>query len=173
MDALKKADIELEKELHKQIALNYGTICIALHDQGWGTQKLKTLLDRTAAYWHTCGEDNSISMLEMLENETGIEIRHSETGKSWHDLPYINGKIKTGKLTRAQWIYMRQRQREWVGAQCVACILYTLHRRYGWGIDRASRLLEESERLKDEYRRDAEKIREACRTIAGVRLIDE
>lgn len=173
MDALKKADIELEKELHTQIGRVYSSIAIALNNDGWGSDKLKTLMDRTSAYWDECAKTNEKSMIEMLYDETGIELKPDPNGKSWYEVPYLNAKLRTTRMNKAQWIYMRQQQKKWVGAQVTACILYTLHRRWGYGFQRITKLLNDADAIRSDYNDNPKALREACRTITSVSLIDE
>ena len=142
MDALRKAELELDKEMKKQVDIIYSAAAIAFArywNDGWGPLRIRRIFDETLEAWNECGETNEMSMLEMLENETGIEVKIPDTDKSWHDLAFLNAKIDMGRMNRAQWIYMRQRQKQWIGAMVMACMFLALHRKYGFGHERNMR----------------------------------
>ena len=111
-----------------------------------------------------------MSMLEMLENETGIEVKIPDTDKSWHDLAFLNSKIDMGRMSRAQWIYMRQRQKQWIGAMVMACMLLALHRKYGFGPERLLRLMRQIDDIRVEFRYDRKALIKACEEEARVVL---
>ena len=173
MDALRKAELELDKEMKKQVDIIYSAAAIAFArywDKGWGPLRIRRIFDETLEAWNECGETNEMGMLEMLENETGIEIRNHELGKSWHDLAYLNAKIDMGRMNRAQWIYMRQRQKDWVGPQVIACVLLSLYRKYGFGHVRCLRVLHQIEEIEREFNFDIKALKTACMEEAGVEL---
>ena len=171
MDALKKAEMELEKETKKQVDLIYSAAGIAFRRYwDWGALRIRRLFDLTVEVWHECGQTNEISMLQMLEDETGIEIKIPDTDKSWHELAYMNSKINVERMSRAQWIYMRQRQKQWVGAQAMACMFLALHRKYGFGPERLLRLMSQVDEIRNEFNYDRKLLTEACEREAGVVL---
>lgn len=101
-DALRDAEMALQKEMEKQVDMIYSAMAIAFKRYwNWGALRIRRLMDKTQETWDECGSTNELSMLEMLENETGIEIRNHELGKSWHDLAYLNAKIDMGRMNRA------------------------------------------------------------------------
>lgn len=170
-DALKQAEINLQKEMEKQVDMIYSAMALALSVWwGWGSKRIHGLMDKTQEVWDECGATNEVSMLQMLEDETGIEIRNHELGKSWHDLAYLNASIDMGRMTRAQWIYMRQRQKDWIGPQVLACVFLALHRKYGFGPQRCLRLLHQIEEVEQEYNYNRADLKHACREVAGVEL---
>lgn len=159
--AYQKATADLEAEMHRQCAILYSATALALY-RHWnkGTEAITRLLDITGEAWHTCAMDNSKSMIQMCEEETGIEIKN-ETGKSWRDLAYLNNSYPA--MTNAQWAYMRIRQKQWIAPQVMACIMVALHRKYGFGFERLSRLYNQIDAIRTEYSLDPDKLREACR----------
>lgn len=66
-------------------------------------------------------------------------------------------------MTNAQWAYMRIRQKQWIAPQIMACIMVALHRKYGFGFERLSRLYNQIDAIRTEYNLDPDKLREACR----------
>lgn len=170
-DALRKAEIELEKEMYKQINIIYSAAAIAFKRYwDWGELRIKRVFKVTQDAWEECAETNDFSMLEMLENETGIEISIKETDKGWRDLAYLNAKVNIGRLNRAQYIYMRQRQKLWVGAQVMGCMFLALHRKEDFGSERLSRLMQQIYDIRDEFNWDQYKLLKACREEVGLDL---
>lgn len=175
MDALKKAEKDLNEEMYKQVDIIYSSAAIAFArywDKGWGPLRIRRLFDLTQECWDECGETNEVSMLEMVENEVGIEIRIPETDKSWHDLAFLNAKIDMGRMTKCQWIYMRQRQKQWIGAMVMACMFLALHRKYGFGPERLLRLMSQIDDIRIEFNYNRKDLVKACLEEAGVRLMD-
>lgn len=157
MDALRKAEIELEKEMKMQVDIIYSSAAIAFArywNDGWGPLRIRRIFDETLEAW----------------NETGIEVKIPDTDKSWHDLAFLNSKIDMGRMSRAQWIYMRQRQKQWIGAMVMACMLLALHRKYGFGPERLLRLMSQIDDIRIEFRYDRKALIKACEEEARVVL---
>lgn len=174
MDALKKAEKELNGEMLKQVDIIYSSVAIAFARYWqWGPLRIRRLFDVTQAAWDECGATNDRSMLQMLEDETGIDLKTAEyPDKSWRDVAYLNTEIAMDprRMTRAQWIYMRQQQKKWIGAQVLACMLLALHRKYGFGEERMARLLEQINDIRDEFSWNRKSLVKACEEEAGVDL---
>ena len=170
--AYQKANAELEVEGRKQCMLLYSATALALRRHwGKGKQAILSLFEITGSVWRSCAETNLHSMIEMCEQETGIEIQNGN-GKSWKDLPYLNGTLNTKPMTNAQWAYMRQRQKQWIAAQVTACILIALHRKYGFGFDRCARIYAQIQEIEAEYGMDEKKIQQACKDETLVNVYD-
>lgn len=169
--AYQKATAKIEKEGQKQCFLAYGAAGIALWRQGKRHTAITRLFEVTQDVWEECANNIKCSMIQMCEEETGIEVQCGN-GKSWHDLPYLNMDMDVGKYTNAQWVYMRQQQVKWIPAQVIACILVALHRKYKYGPDRCARFYEQVQAVQDEYKRDAEKVRKACLDLTGINVKD-
>lgn len=173
MDALKKAELNLEAQGRKWVQINHSAMAIALHRYyGYGCKRLKELEQQIEDAWNECasyGRDKS--MMEMLEEETGIEIRNPDVNKSWHDLAYFNSNIKMDakKMNRAQWIYMRQEQAKWMRQQTMAIILLGMHRTQGFAFDRLARLSAQIDEVVEEFERDPKKILQAALEEANFR----
>lgn len=170
--AYHKATAALEVEGRKQCFIIYGASAIVLW-RHWNKKQLaiSRLFDITSSVWQDCASTNMHSMIEMCEAETGIEIRN-ESGKSWRDLPYLNGSLDPGKMTGPQWVYMRQQQVKWVAPQVMACIMIALHRKWGFGFDRCARFYSQVEEIKHEYDNDPMKIQTACLELTGINVTD-
>ena len=173
MDALRKAELELDREMKKQVDIIYSAAAIAVArywNDGGGPLRSRRIFDETREAWNECGETNEMSMLEMLENETGIEVKIPDTDKSWHDLAFLNAKIDMGRMNRAQWIYMRQRQKQWIGAMVMARMFLALHRKYGFGPERLLRLMSQIDDIRIEFNYDRKALIKACEEEARVVL---
>lgn len=171
MDAYKKATRELEAEMERQIDLIYTSSAIAFcRYWGWKAKRIKSLFDETQKTWDECASSNNISMLQMLENETGIELKRPDSDRSWHEVAYLNTGIEMGELTAMQWIYMRQQQKKWVGCQILACMFLSLHRRQGFGPERLLRVMSQIEEIRDEFKWDRKALLKACAEETGIVL---
>lgn len=166
--ALQKANEALEAEGRRQCALKYSATGLALR-RFWGKKKdaIGRLMEVTRETWKECASTNMHSMIEMCEKEAGVEIQNGN-GKSWHDLPYMNATLDTNRMSPAKWAYMRQRQKQWVAPQVMACVMVALHRKYGFGAERLSRIYGQVQELEAEFDMDPEKIKAACLEETGV-----
>lgn len=170
--AYRKATEALEAEGRKQCILLYSATAIALN-QHWnkGKQTILSLFEVSGDVFHGCAETNRYSMIEMCEKETGITVLN-ETGKSWEDLPYLNGTLDEKPMSNAQWAYMRMQQKKWVAPQVMSGLMIALHRKYGFGFDRCQRIYGQIRDIEEEYGMDPERIREACRKKTGINIME-
>ena len=171
--AFRTATDRLESEGRRQCALLYGSTAIALN-RHWkkGKDAIVRLFDVSGEIWHECASTNLRSMVEMCETETGIEVQCGN-GKTWRDLPYMNGSLQTARMTEGQWIYMRQQQIKWIAPQVVSCIMIALHRKYGFGFVRLSRFYAQVDAIRAEYASDPDRLREECRRLTGIDVADK
>lgn len=90
MDPLTKLENQMQHEMYKQIRLYYSATAIALNVYwGWQQNRISKLLKETQKAWNGCGKDNSKSMVELLEEETGVELQNG-SGKSWREYAFLN-----------------------------------------------------------------------------------
>ena len=75
-------------------------------------------------------------------------------------------------MNEAQWLYMRQQQVKWVRPQVMACIMVSLHRKYGFGYDRCARIYQQIQDILDEHGNNPERIRKACLQETGINVVD-
>lgn len=170
--AYQKATANIETEGRRQCMMLYGAAGLALcRHHNKGRQAILNLFDLTGEVWHDCAKTNKHSMIEMCYRETGIEIQRGD-GKSWEDLPYLNATLDTGQMSNAQWVYMRQQQIKWIAPQVMACIMVSLHRKWGFGFDRCARVYSQIDAIRGEYGNDPEKIRDACKKETGINVED-
>lgn len=175
MDALRKAEIELNNEYFKQIDIIYGSTALALFRHwGWKHLRILRMFDEAVEAREECASYGiEVSILEMLENETGIEMRIPQSQKSFHELAFFNNNLKVGTkstMTKAQWILMRKRQKEWCGAGILADIFLALHRKEKFGPERLRKLMEQIEEISTEYKYSRKLIVDQCYKETGVCL---
>ena len=165
---LKKIEDELEAEMWKQISIISGSAGIALYENwGWRTKRIASLFREINECWKECAKDKSISMLGMLEKETGVVIDIPEYEGKYSELLFFQDSSDV-ELSIQQRIYMRQRQKKWIGAEIFASALLALHRLYGFGGDRLNRIAAQIYEVRDRYNWDAKTIEKACYELTNV-----
>lgn len=170
--AFQKASKRLEDEGQKQCLSLYSASALALsRHYGKGKKAILALFEVSGDIWKDCASDEMHSMIELCEKETGIEIQNN-SGKSWRELMYLNATLDTGKLSNAQWVYMRHRQKDWIAAQVMACLMVALHRKYRFGFDRCARIYQQIRDIETEYGFDEKKLQEACKTETFINVYD-
>ena len=142
-DALRKAEMALNREMDKQIEIMYSTAAVILWRKGWRKLRIMRRFAQTQLIWDECAEWGvDKSMLQMLEDETGIELTLHDYDRSYHEFAYLDGRAWNGKLlNKAQVTYMHQQQLKWMPLLILACILISLHRDEHWGAERIERFV--------------------------------
>lgn len=139
--AIEKAERELDRELNVQTPLIYGSAAIALRRfWGWGTKRIQKVFDQTQDIWKECAGTNAKSMIQMLDEQTGIDLRIPGSDRSWKDLAFLNADINM-RLSPERWLYMRKQ-----------------------------RLTEQMDDVQQEYSCNVAEIIKACKEITGVQL---
>lgn len=167
---------KLDQETRKQICLVYGSAYLALwKNWQWRTEKLSRLIDVSYGAWDDCEElGHKKSVVQLLDEETGIELRLQEDGKSWREFQFLNGESEYKQYQRGlsypQLIARRQGELKWAGAIIEATIFLALHRKEGFGFRRISRLLQQMFDIQNEFDSDPEKIREECRKVTKIKI---
>lgn len=169
--ALQRATQRIQTDGIKHCYVLYGSAGIVLWNR-WNKRMkaIANLFELSRSVWRDCASDHDHSMIQMCEDETGIEIRN-ESGSSWRDVVYLNGK-DPGPMTENQWLYMRQQQIKWIRPQVMACIMIALHRKYGFGFERCAKIYQQIEEVSTQYGHDPKKIRKACSELTGIDVAD-
>ena len=144
MNALKKADYDLQRELKRQIDIIYpASVIVWWKEYGWRKLRIMRRLATSQQVWTECADYGiEKSMLQMLEEETGIEMTLSGIEGSWHTLAYMDGAAWDGRpLTLPQTIYMRQQQKKWIAPMLLACMCLSLYRDEKWGPERIGKFI--------------------------------
>lgn len=159
MNALKKIEEQLNKELYNEFNKLYTVTAYVLWTKyGWRKKRIITLFGSTQEIWEECANYGQYkSMLQMLEEETGIEM--AVPGKpSYHTIAYLNGDIKYDQgITLEKMIYIRQRQKDWLTAIVLSGIALALYREYGFGFKRTNDFLQYVFEITGQYGKDCKK----------------
>ncbi|MBQ0112393.1 MAG: hypothetical protein KBT03_04605 [Bacteroidales bacterium] len=168
---LKKADDLLNREADRVMDVVYTSTILALHrNQGWGRVRISHFMDKAQQVFNECGEDDTKSMIQLCDEETGIEFCN-EKGECWKDDVYLNDelwkvrKAEYQKKPRAYQIAyltrVRQKQMEWLFPTFGASIAIALHRKEKWGYDKINALIGQMYDVAAEYGQNLEKLKKA------------
>jgi hypothetical protein len=158
MDALKKAEKELDEESSRAMQLGFYRSILTLSTEfGWKKLRIERFLDNASDVYTECRGDGRKSLIQMCDEETGIEVRN-DADESYLDTPYLcqeiwdRERVRYEKMPypmqRAYFISVRQHMKKWMYAQVMASIILALHRKEGWGHERIVKFLEASEKYK-------------------------
>lgn len=169
---LRKQIIDTEKQIQVEGEKNLDIVMcasiIALYRYyGWRTKRLSRLLEIHQEVWNEVAEDNSKSILKLLDEECGIELTNHE-GVSYRDVIFLNSDIDDGRqLTGYQWLYIPQNQLKWIETQITGCVALAMHRKEGWGFERVKQLLLYIQDIKEEYDYDRRRLLDGCYRETG------
>ncbi len=93
--------------------------------------------------WGECADaGDKKSMMQMLEEETGIEIQLTGYDKSFHELSYLDAKAWDGHAPSVpELIYIRHQKKKWIAPQILAAICISMYRDEHMGIDRIAEFI--------------------------------
>lgn len=176
--SVQKLDMQLEQEAKKQTGIIYSAACMALFKEwGWKKKRLESLFEYINAGIEECaGHLTKKSILNMLEEETGIELNLAENGKSFHDIDYLNGNLgmyQIEKLNYAQIMTMRIGQIKWLPAITQATLFLALHRKSGFGAERIQRLLNQIFEIERDFNSDMKTMVNACTELTGIDVLQK
>lgn len=168
-----KADRELEEEIKRWEVISFAAAVLAMHRYyGWTRAHLLEMLEHCAVICRDCSSTNQLSLIQMLDEETGIELQNGDE-RSWKELAYLNASLKPGQqMTTSQWIYMRNRQKKWVEPQLMACILLGLHRMKGYGFTSLKRIYSQIAGIEAEYGWNKDALHAACLDATGISAVE-
>ena len=170
---LKELERDMDRELMRQCRLIYSCTAVALkRSYNWEKRGILKLMDLTHEVWKECAATNEKSMIQMLDEETGVELQNG-SGKSWKDLAFLNSRISMGQMTLPQWMYMRRQQMKWIPAQVTACVLLALKRKCGFDADRIAEIYQKLLAVEQENLFDEELAMEQCRRETLVNIDDK
>ena len=168
-----QADRELEEEVKRREVTVFSAAVLAMHRYyGWTRAQLLEMLEHCAVICKDCSSTNQLSLIQMLDEETGVELQIGD-GRSWKELAYLNASLVPGtRMTTSQWIYMRKRQMKWVGPQLMACILLGLHRARGYAFRSLNRIYQQISGIEAEYGYDRNALHAACMEETGISAVE-
>lgn len=148
-DALKnamKANAKQTEELAKKI---YACMAIELYKDGWRDKRLENMCKSIRGVYDDLKHEDK-SAVEILAEETGVELMSENSNKHWYEVPYLNGKVwddylekHMNKVNKAYLVAVQLKMRDWIRPQIYATVFTALHRLYGYG----------DKRIADMYRR--------------------
>lgn len=166
---LRNVERQMNEEHDKQDRILRAAALIVMHRHwGWRQKRLLGLLEMSDEVISECGETNKKSMIQMLDEETGIELQNGD-GKSWRELAFLNAEVGVaGNMTMPKLIYMRQQELKWIPSLITAYILLALHRKCGFGSDRCARVYAQILETAEEFGWDGKDLTEACLQETGI-----
>lgn len=164
---------EADRYLNDRMLLVFASIGIVMRTRyHWEKNGIIDLYKRFFEVWKECAKDTSRSMVQMLDEETGVEVQIGD-GKSWRDVPYLNASIVYKPQTRAEWIYMRVRMKRWIPGQITACMLLALHRKCGFDDDQIADTYADLLAVEQDNLFDSSLACDMCERITKVRVREE
>lgn len=175
MKAIRKADAEVTAEGAKQIDILYHAVAIALYRyHGWRGLRIERLVKVSLSTYDDCAASNDISMIELLWNETGIDLIREDTDRPWYDVIYLNSEKDDGRqMTGAQVLAMLRGEKKWIPSQITASILLSLHRKEGWGQDRLFKIFTEMQEVKAEFNSEPKVLKAECDKLTNFMIADD
>ena len=122
------------------------TCFTALYQMGWDADKIIERFEDVMPVWQECAS-KGISALELLEEETGIEIA-LDGEKSWHDFDQLNHNNRV--VSDPEYIYSIYRRVRWYIPSMLACLMLTLHRQDGWEYETISEFISRTDDIRRE-----------------------
>jgi len=139
LNAYKKIGVEM----NKQVNIILPAAAVVLWKQfGWRKVRILRRLVTTSKVVNECGQMGPMkSVMQMLEEETGIELQLSGY-PSYHEFSYLDSNKWDGKgLTKPQMVAMYGKMAKWIAPQIIAGICLALYRDEGFGAERLGRFI--------------------------------
>lgn len=160
--AIQKAEAEIEKEGDKQLDLQMCSAMLALSRYwNWKKEQLQELQKMQQDIWHEVGQNNDLSMIQLLDEECDIELTNHE-GTSYREFKFLYTPIDDGhELSPQEWIIMRTKQKQWTECQVMACIFLGMSRKEHWSARRIKELMDRMQDIKEAYDYNPKKLSRA------------
>lgn len=168
-NALQKSTARIDREADRAMHLLFSSMLIFLHRKyGMGKVRLGRFIDEMLVAFNECGGTNERSMIQILDEETGLEIR-CDDGSQWRDYPYLNAALWDRKQpSYAQAIYIRQRMLKWVYPSLLATMLLAVSRRFGWKSDKLVTVYNGITETRNEFHSNPKELKMAAEQITGI-----
>lgn len=175
---LSKIERQLQGEAERQMEIIFPATAIALKKYfDWGSLKIEHLFDEVANVYDECSDGGiEVSMIQMLEEQTGINLKAEPNGKSWRELCFLNHEITLGspnksQLTEAQFYAMRVQQIKWVSPAVLAAVFIALYRKFRFSRPMLQELMGYIDQIRQQYKFKAKKIQAECYNATGIQII--
>lgn len=168
---------KLNTEADRQMAIIFPATAIALHNYfNWGTLKLEHFFDEANNTFNECGAGGlEVSIIQMLYEETGIDLKISPNGKSWKELCFLNHEIKLGTkdtFTAQQLYMMRVEQVKWIAPAVIAAEFIALYRKFRFSKNMLAKLMGYIDDVRRQYSFKAGRLSKACYEATGIKMIN-
>ena len=139
MNKVNKSWKDLQAEVRKQMTIIFPVATIVFWDSfGWRRRKISDVLNACKGVMdEEIKKGGDRSMIQVLDEETGIELTIDEKGRSWRDIIYLNSELwkkHKDRFTPAGVILANVSQKKYVAPNTLAAFCIALHRLYGWGM---------------------------------------
>lgn len=128
-----KAEIQLQDEYNKWMNIIFPSAITTLWQKyGWRYKRIYRLIERMQDVYKECSVDPDMSILKMLDNEVGLDLRIVDE-KSWKDYCVLNSDLRRKRLP-AEILHMKKKETEWAHASILSIVLLGLYRKERWGM---------------------------------------
>lgn len=176
---LAKIERQLQGEAERQMGIIFPATAIALKKYyEWGSLRIEHLFDEVSIVYDECSEGGlTVSMIQMLEEQTGINLKAEPNGKSWRELCFLNHEITLGspkktQFTEAQIYAMRVQQIKWVSPAVLAAVFIALYRKFRFSRPMLQELMGYIDQIRQQYNFKAKKIQAECYNVTGIQICD-
>lgn len=170
--AIAKATKELQDSMDRSIDIYYSCAAIVLHKKyRFGSEKIKDIIKASHDSWLEVGDCNNISLVQLLDEETGIELAN-DYGESWEQFSYLNSKKWDGVIPN--WGYLvkvRHKEATWTNATALSGILIAVNRNCNFTQGKLIKLLADIQEFKAEYENDVPKLLRTVKEETGIELV--
>lgn len=166
---------DLQAEVRKQTGIIFPVSVIVLWQNfGFRDKRIGDVLEHVRAVLNELINDpQERSPIQILDEETGIEMRLDGEKRPWREISYLNGKAwkrDKHRLNAAQIIYANQQQKKFVAPNLLSTFCVALHRHYGFGFERLSRFMAQADDLRRKYGEQPDNYSELFNKTTGMEL---
>lgn len=169
---ISQAEKNIHTEVKRQIDILYHAAGLVLHDYGWNREQIEDFACVSNDIYGECA-DNATSLIQMLYDETSIELKRSDGSQSFKDVLYLGDKDQTKPLSAPEYLIMKQNQLKWVPAQITASIILALKRIRDWDDEQCGMFFEDLEDMKWRYDSDPQLLIHTSKQLTGFYLTEE
>ncbi len=166
---------ELQAEVRRQTGIIFPAAVVALWTGfGWRQKRVSDLLERVKDVLDELADDpQERSLIQVLDEETGIEMRLDGEKRTWREISYLNGRLwkrDKHRLNAAQIILANTNQKKYVAVNLLSAFCVALHRHFGFGYERLSRFIAAVDAIRHEHNNNAEAYTALFEQKTGMRI---
>lgn len=113
------------------------------------------------------------SPIQILDEETGIEMQLDGETRKWYEISYLNGnlwKMHKHRLNAAQVILANNNQKKYVAVNLLATFCVTLHRYYRFGFERLCRFMAMVDETRRKYNNNVDEYTKLFESVTGMKI---